>query len=222
MAEATPPQSAEATVQSMLASMFASEPQLGSDGQMHEIDKFTRIAPQQGELLCLIHRTLKPKHSLEIGCGYGFSTVYFMRAMLELTNSRHTIIDPHQISYYAGMGLEKVKALGMSDRVTFIEQESCIALGKLALEGYKAEMIFIDGRHHVDNVMVDFFMSDKICPLNGALVFDDMWMPSVQKVVRMVGENRKDYLRVDSPVPNAAIFRKIAEDDRIWNDYHDF
>jgi hypothetical protein len=38
--------------------------------------------------------------------------------------------------------------------------------------------------------MVDFFFIDKMLTHNGFIVFDDLWMPSVRKVVSFVLHNR--------------------------------
>jgi predicted O-methyltransferase YrrM len=210
------------TPQSILASMFANDPQMGADGAMHEIDHITRISPEQGELLVMLHKMTQPKHTLEIGCAYGFSTTYFLKAMAESNCGHHTIVDPFQHSYYHGIGLRKVSDLGMDERVTFVEEESQTALGKLWAGGYRCNLSFLDGHHLFENVLMDFYWLARITEPQGLLIFDDLWLASVQKGVAFVEKNRKDFARMKSPVDNAAIFRRVGDDTRAWHHFADF
>ena len=70
--------------------------------------------------------------------------------------------------------------------------------------------------------MVDFFLADAICAPGGIMVFDDMWMASVQKVARFIGCNRSDYRYAASSVETAAVFHKVGRDERRWDHYVDF
>ena len=92
----------------------------------------------------------------------------------------------------------------------------------LAAGGLQAQLIFIDGQHRFDNALVDFFLADAICATNGIIVFDDMWMPSIQKVVRFIANNRSDYRYRETNVQNAAVFSKVGGDERPWDHFVDF
>ena len=76
--------------------------------------------------------------------------------------------------------------------------------------------------HPYENVLLDFVLSDRICAPNGYIVLDDMWMPSIQKVVKFVERNRADYARRKSPVENFVVFQKIGKEQRPWNHFVDF
>src|ERR1700737_2131750 len=54
-----------------LLSMFRGESQLGTDGQLHSIDKNTKISPSEGMWLYDLCVSIKPKSTLEIGMAYG-------------------------------------------------------------------------------------------------------------------------------------------------------
>jgi hypothetical protein len=71
-------------------------------------------------------------------------------------------------------------------------------------------------------VLVDFFLADAICAPQGIIVFDDMWMPSVQKLIRFITNNRSDYRYRVTDVQNAAVFCKVGRDERPWDHYVDF
>jgi predicted O-methyltransferase YrrM len=217
----TPPHLPTVGPRQLLNSMYRNEPQLGSDGKLHEMDPSTRIPPDLGELLVQLHTALKPQRTVEIGLGYGFSTLFFMMAMQQSGGGYHIAIDPLQIDYH-GIGVTRVQLVQMQDRFTLIEKESAVGLPLLAAMGLKAQLILIDGQHRFDNVMVDFFLADAICPTGGVIVFDDMWMASVQKVVRFIANNRSDYRHAPSSVQVAAVFHKVGRDERRWNHYVDF
>jgi predicted O-methyltransferase YrrM len=202
--------------------MYRNEPQLGSDGQLHAINPIVRIPPEEGALLVKLYTELKPKRTVEVGLGYGFSTVFFMMAMQESGGGHHIAIDPFQHTSFHGIGATRVALLQMEDRFTLIEKASAVALPLLAAEGLQAQLIFVDGQHRFDNALVDFFLSDAICAPGGIIVFDDMWMPSIQKVVRFIANNRIDYRRMESAVENSAVFRKVGSDERQWDHYVDF
>jgi len=211
------------TPRQLLDSMYGNEPQLGSEGQLQAMDPATRIPRDEGALLVQLHTTLKAQSTVEIGLGYGFSTVFFLMAMQESGSGGHHIaIDPSQHGYYHGIGATHAQLLRMQDRFTLIEEESAVALPRLAAAGLQAHLILVDGQHRFDNVLVDFFLADAICAPNGAIVFDDAWLPSIQKVVRFIRNNRRDYRYAATDVQIAAVFHKVGSDDRPWNHYVDF
>src|SRR5215475_2248823 len=178
----TPPEVPAIDPRHLLDSMYRNEPQLGRDGQLHEMDRKTRVPPDLGELLLQLHAELKPERTVEIGLGYGFSTLFFMMAMQRSGSGHHVAIDPLQIDFH-GIGATRVQLVQMQNRFTLIEKESAVGLPLLAAMGMNAQLIFIDGQHRFDNVMVDFFLADSICPAGRVIVFDDLWMRSVQKMV---------------------------------------
>jgi predicted O-methyltransferase YrrM len=207
----------------ILESMYRSEPQLGSDGRLHEIDSITRISREQGCYLYNLHKTHRPELSVEIGLAYGFSTIFLLSAMKEGEYGHHIAIDPFQNHpIWKGIGLQKVQELEMASRFTFMEEKSITAIPRLIDEGRKAQFIFVDGDHKFDSVIVDFVLADHICALNGHIIFDDMWMPSIRKVVQFIKENRGDYLSVACPIENIAVFQKVGSDTRDWRHYVEF
>jgi tetratricopeptide (TPR) repeat protein len=217
-----PPRSPAVDPRTLLDSMYRNEPQLGSDGQFHALDFLdARIWPEEGALLVQLYTELKPQQTVEIGLGYGFSTVFFMMAMQQSEGGHHIAIDPFQ-HVWQGIGATRAAVLQMQDRFTLIEKESAVGLPLLAAGGLQAQLIFIDGNHRFDNVLVDFFLADAICSPEGIIVFDDMWMPAIQKVARFITNNRSDYRYRATNVKNAAVFSKVARDERPWNHYVDF
>ena len=205
-----------------LLSMYHGKSQVGYDGQHHEIDKTTRINPQQGMWIFQLCRDVKPEATLEIGMGYGFSTVYFLAARALNGSGHHTSIDPFQKEWWHGIALEKVKEVRMADSFQFINDYSTRAAADLTRANRRFQVIFIDGNHRFDDVLVDFTLFAPLCQPGGYMIFDDLWMPSVQTAVSFVRTNRADCEEVSTSNPNVAVFRMRGEDKRDWDHFEPF
>ncbi|MBP1685285.1 MAG: O-methyltransferase, family 3 [Deltaproteobacteria bacterium] len=204
-----------------LLSMYEHRPQRGLDGKLHELDQITGISPAEGILIYDTCRKINARRTMEVGFAYGYSTLYFLAAAAA-TGGQHVVIDPFEMTDWNGIGMEKVREVGMEDRFRFVSELSVHALPSLENEGQKFDVVFIDGSHKFEDVLLDFVLSDRVCASSGYIIFDDMWMPAIRKVVRYVERNRSDFARRDSAVPNAAVFQKVGADHRDWRFFSDF
>lgn len=213
-------------VRTILLSMYKRNPQRGFDGQMYPLDAITKIPPEQGMLFYDLCLSSKPKATLEIGMAYGFSTLFFLAAITKNQQGRHTAIDPFQKSLWHGIGLtvaaEHFATLVDKGSFRFIEERSDRAATDLAREEQGFDIVFVDGDHRYDAVIVDFFLYAQLVSKGGYIIFDDMWMSSVKSAVEFIRTNRRDFREVLSPAPNATIFQKIDEDYRKWNEFSAF
>lgn len=210
---------------SRLLSMYRGEPQLGSDGQLHAIDEHTRISRSQGMWLYELCLATKPKATVEIGMAYGYSTLYFLAALAKLRAGHHTAIDPLQRTLWHGIGLTHAQTVSADDATfgfTMIEDRSDRVATDLARAKQTFDVIFIDGNHRFDDVLADFYLYAPRCAKAGYIIFDDMWMNSIQTVVAFVRANRKDFAEIPTAERNIAVFRKTGHDTREWNDFHEF
>ena len=102
----------------------------------------------------------------------------------------------------------------MQSRLTVIEETSQLALPRLVGEKQQFGLIFIDGSHLFDDLLVDFFYADQLIPTDGVLVFDDLWMPAVRKVLEFALTNRAyeiaEDLLGDRPPFVVSQWKKIA------------
>jgi hypothetical protein len=57
--------------------------------------------------------SVKPNRTLEIGMGYGFSALFFLAAIAQNKVGRHTAVAPFQRSDWHGIGIAKVRAVGI-------------------------------------------------------------------------------------------------------------
>lgn len=208
-----------------LRSMYAGEHQIGSNGGLYALDLNTRISPAEGMWLYEMCRTLRPKQTLEIGLAYGFSTIYFLAAIHDNGSGFHIAIDPfqhHPDRPWRGIGVNQCEKLAMTHAFRFIDERSAPALADLARGKQRFELIFVDGNHRFDNVLVDFTLSAELCPLGGYIVLDDLWMPSIQRAVSFVRKNRDDFREVATLIPRIAAFERVGLDERQWDHHVNF
>lgn len=161
-----------------------------------ERDIFPASLPlEDGRGLNRIVREIKPKRSLEIGMALGLSTLFIFDALPD--DAHHTAIDPFQTTWFDDFGPHLVNQAGYADRFRIVREPSYLVLPRLAEANEQFEFVFIDGNHRFDYTLVDFFLVDKILAVGGTVVFHDMWMPSVRKVVSFIRQNRIDAFHPD-------------------------
>jgi predicted O-methyltransferase YrrM len=146
------------------------------------------IHRDEAELLAELAADVNPEHSIEIGLGYGFSAVTICASTANPKHT-HTVLDPHQTSYWKGLGAANVREAGFADRFKLIEDYSYNALPALLRDGAKADLVFIDGWHTFDFVFVDLFYADKLLRPEGVVIFDDADWTSIRPVIRFAVTN---------------------------------
>jgi predicted O-methyltransferase YrrM len=148
------------------------------------------IKRAEGEMLYRLVRAVRPAATLEVGMAWGLSAMFICQALKDNGGGRHTAIDPFQGKFhYAGVG--NVQKAGLGGYLRFIEKSSQLALPGLVEAGEKFEVVFVDGGHLFDLAFVDFFFVDLLLPVGGYVVFDDLWMPAVRKVLRFILRNKR-------------------------------
>lgn len=205
-----------------LLSLYHGEKQMGVDGQTHAIDTVTKISLSQGVWIWDLCRSMKPIRTLEIGMAYGFSTLFFLAAIAKNKLGHHTAVDPFQRSTWHGIGIAKVCAVGMESEFRFIEDYSARAATDLVRENCSFEVIFVDGNHRFDDVLTDFYLYAPLCKIGGYIIFDDLWLKSIQTVVEFVRANRNDFAEVPTTESNISVFKRIGNDTRNWAHFQGF
>lgn len=205
-----------------LLSMYRKEPQIGLDGQRHAIYSTTSISPEQGMWIYELCRSMQPKNTLEIGFAYGGSTLFFLAALAKNQAGRHTAVDPYERTSWHGVGLANVQSVCATSLFRFIEEPSDRAAIDLARENARFDVIFIDGGHRFEEVLVDFYLCANLCDVGGLIIFDDVWMSSIKTVMSFVRSNRSDFVEVSTPIWRFNVFRRVAEDTRQWDHFRSF
>jgi hypothetical protein len=202
----------------VIDSIYATGECVGPDGAKYAVYP-AGIKRPEGEALYKLARDLDVGQTLEVGMAWGLSTLFFCQAHKDAGHAMpaHTAIDPFQTQSFHGMGLHNVRAAGLGAMVTFLEESSHTALPRLMAEGRKYDLIFVDGSHLFDAALVDFFYADRLVPIGGHLVFDDLWMPSVRKVLGFVLANRT-YRIAEERLPPRPDLKAAMEADRAYQE----
>jgi len=201
-----------------LLSMYSSQTHKGLDGKDYAVEPTTRITVSQGMALYDLCHTLRAERTLEIGLAYGFSAMYLLAANML---SSHTVIEPFA-DYWHGIGQQHIADVNCESRVSVLTDISVLSLPALFKAGSKYDLIYVDGNHRFDDVLIDFSYAARLCEQNGCVVLDDMWMPSVQRATSFIRANRGDFLEVPNEEKNISVFKKIAPDERQWNHFKEF
>ncbi len=204
--------------------MYQGDPQVGTDGKLHQIDSSTRIGAKNGMWLYDLCVSRKPTNSVEIGMAYGFSTIYFLAAIHANKFGHHTAIDPFQNTNWKGIGLTHAKnASKLGVNFEFIEDRSDRAATDLARNQRQFDIIFIDGNHKFDDVLVDFYLYAQLCSIGGYIILDDaVSCRSIRTVVEFIRNNRKDFREISNVPYGWCAFEKIGEDERHWTHFEKF
>jgi hypothetical protein len=207
----------------VLSSMYDRRPQLGTGGRFYPIDEFTQISPQKGMWIYRLVRDTKPENTLEIGLAFGFSTVYFLAAIESNGKGHHFALDPYQDCLWNGVGLTREKVLNVKPGTFSFSYEGSIqGLARFAREQRRFGVIFIDGNHRFDDVLIDFSLSSFLCEPGGHIILDDLQMPSIQRVVSFIRRNRVDFTEALTPISTIAVFRKTDVDKRAHSHFVSF
>jgi predicted O-methyltransferase YrrM len=207
----------------VLADMYGARALRGTEQDVPvKLEPNTRISIEQGAELHRIARAHRTKTSLEIGFAYGFSTIWLLDALSVQVESSHLAIDPLERGLWQGVGLRQVERVSeLGPTFGWVEDYSIHALSQLIRQKRKFDLVFIDGNHRFDDVLVDFYLADQVLAIGGIMAFDDLWMQSVRSVVSFVSLNR-DYRLVEQRATNMAVFRKLADDRRPWHHFRRF
>lgn len=119
---------------------------------------------------------LKEKSSkiLEIGSFEGRSAIFWLEF---LPGCSLTCIDHFaDTKWRVGSEIESRFDKNLSPyaaRFTKVKAPSAVALSSLVTEGAKFDLIYIDGSHYRDNVLIDALLSWKLIDVGGLIIFDD-------------------------------------------------
>ena len=179
------------------------------------------IEMETASLLARLTRELDASHTIETGMAAGHSAVAIASVHAERGAGLHTCVDPYQTAQWQSAGLGLCERAGVADFVELVEEPSELALPEMLSTGTRAGLVFIDGLHLFDHILIDFFYFDRMLEQGGVVVFHDTWMPAVQKAVGYVVSNRA-YRRFEGRTAeldretNVSVLTKLAEDDRDW------
>ncbi len=145
----------------------------------------SNISQDEAVALYTVVRTLQPVTTAEIGFAKGVSAVTIVKALNDNGQGEHHVVDPFQAKYQ-NAGMEMVNRAGYASRLHFYEKFAEDVVPGLP----ELQFAFIDASHLFDLTLLEFTLLDKKLRVGGVIGLHDLWMPSLQKVVRYVLNNR--------------------------------
>jgi len=210
---------------------------VADDGARHPLH--SELPPEEGAVLQHWFRESAATRLLEIGCAYGISSLYLCEVMACRDMHCYHLIDAYQSRDWHGVGRRNLRmACPLSDFVLH-EELSELCLPRLLAQGECYDFVFVDGWHSFDHVMLEFFYINRMLAPGGIIVFDDVHLPALQKVLAHAATypcyevlpppaglltTLKARVRraAGTPVIRLQALRKIAPDTRNWDWYADF
>ena len=167
------------------------------------------------------HKCLKV---LEIGMADGMASVTILSAISKNgPEFKLTSIDPYQNAHWQSNGLKNVKQLKLESNHEFIELIDFLALPKLIERGEKYDLIFIDGQHTFDHVLLNNFYADHLLKIGGFIINDDIWLPSIKNVCAFLTNNYNHFEIIEDSYPRfGPIYKKISNKVIIWDQFTTF
>jgi predicted O-methyltransferase YrrM len=139
--------------------------------------------------------------TLEIGLGYGVSTLFICDGLIENgdESAMHVAVDPFQSSRFANCGLQFLAEAGVAQLVEHHPESSQLALPRFVLEGKLFDLAFVDGDHRFDSVFVDLYYVGRLVRPGGVVMLDDYQLPAIERAASFFTSNVRWTLEEFSP-----------------------
>jgi len=162
-----------------------------SDGTLHDLFPVAASAAEGEALQGWILRE-GATQTIEIGLGYGISTLHLCEGLLgnaSEATARHVAIDPYQARRFSDCGLQFLDEAGVAELVEHHAAESQLALPRLLGEGRSFDFAFVDGNHRFDGVFVDLYYLGRLVLPGGIIFLDDYQLPGVARAASFFVSN---------------------------------
>jgi predicted O-methyltransferase YrrM len=169
---------------STLKEIISTERVVAPDGR--EIALHSNISAKEAEILYDCVYRLRPTLSLEIGLAFGISGLAILQALEDLGSGFHIACDPLQ-SDWLDIGVENVKRSHLEHRFRLERRYPEEVIPTIP----PIQFAFVDGSHLFDFSVLEFVLIDKKLQTGGVIGFHDLWMPSIQKLLRYILSNRE-------------------------------
>jgi predicted O-methyltransferase YrrM len=154
----------------------------GADGSAHTLFPVA-VSAAEGEALRDWVTRERAARTIEVGLGYGISTLFICEGLLEAgqPEAHHVAIDPHQATRFASCGLQFLDEARVAELVEHREEESQTALPRFLAEGRLFDLAFVDGNHRFDGVFLDLAYLERLVRRAGIILVDDYQFPAVAR-----------------------------------------
>ena len=192
-----------------------------SDGSRHRLFPVAASAAEGEALRQWVVREGATR-TIEIGLGYGISTLHICAGLLENADptAHHVAIDPYQTTRFANCGLQFLDDAGVAALVEHHAEESQIVLPRFLSEGRHFDLAFVDGNHSFDGVFLDLIFLGRLVRPGGIIFLDDYHLPAIVRAVSFcltnLGWTREDVSEAD----HWAVLRTARAPDTRPYDYY--
>jgi predicted O-methyltransferase YrrM len=195
------------------------------DGSSHELHPVA-IGPAEGAALSRWVASEHASNTIEIGLGYGISTLFICDGLLAGKGGSHLALDPNQATRFADCGLQVLQDAGVMDMVEHLAEPSEIALPRLLEQGKRFDLAFVDGNHRFDGIFLDLVYLGRLLHPGKVIVVDDYQLPSVKKATSFFVANLDwtiEAVATDEPLHHwAAIRTAVTPDERSYDFFAEF
>jgi predicted O-methyltransferase YrrM len=192
------------------------------DSSSHELHPIA-IGPAEGAALSRWVQDERASNTIEIGLGYGISTLFICDGLLAQGGGHHLALDPNQTTRFSNCGLQVLEEAGVMDLVEHVSERSEIALPRLLEEGKRFDLAFVDGNHRFDGVFLDLVHLGRLLDPGKVIVVDDYQLPSVKKATSFFVANLDwtiEAVCTDEPLHHwAAIRTAVTADERPYDHF---
>lgn len=143
---------------------------------------------------------MKPARTLAVGMAFGGSSLVFLSIYRDLgrePNGQNIALDPLQIQIWNDAGLAIIEKSGLSGYLDFGLAFSALEMSHLCTECSSFGLIYIDGSHLFEDVIVDLYFSARLLDFNGIVLFDDCTNRHVAKVISFINGNLPGLCELD-------------------------
>jgi predicted O-methyltransferase YrrM len=160
---------------------------------------------------------------LEIGMGYGISSIYILLALKKSINNDKKLvsIDMLESKQWKNFGMKILKFFEMIKYHQLIENMHYIELPKIVEMKENFDFIFINSWYSFENMIVILFYCSKILRKDGIIVINEIYQPNIYKCIKFIDNNYKFFKKINSH-PSLAVYKKIIDDNRSWDYYNNF
>jgi len=209
------------SMNSLLSEIYRTGIVTSAEGE--EIQAFPAgVDRQLAEALYRLVRESKAKRTLEIGMAYGISSLAICQGLKDNGGGWHVAIDPNQSIGYKSIGKLNLQRINFADSFELYEEPSHLALPNLLRQGRTFDLVFIDGMHMFDYIILDFFYSLRLVPVGGYIFMDDICYPGLKSAFAFICRNFKNIVSSVMITGRFCILQKIGEDNRDWQYYKPF
>ena len=198
-----------------------------SDGTVHRLFPVA-IDAAEGEALRDWVLREGATRTIEIGLGYGISSLFTCEALLGSGDAAasHVVVDPYQTTRFGNCGLQVLEDAGVASLVEHHEEESQIALPRFLSEDRRFDLAFVDGNHRFDRIFLDLVYLGRLLDPGAIVLVDDYQLPAVARAASFFLTNLSWTLEEASPPDDlhqwAALRTSAAPDTRPFDHYVEF